>query len=333
MAKRIFLFILISGVSFNVFAQKIIEITFTAIYDTTYTRLDSIKIMNRSKGVEMILKWPDSLLVLDDQIYKTSVTGDHDKENFFVTPDDLLLYIGYMNNLQSGILDVPETSDTITFQFATNIPCPGTPTIVYEGQDYNTIQIFSQCWMKENLNVGTMITGIKDMVQNGVIEKYCFDDNEMNCDKYGGLYQWDEMMSYSKTAGTKGICPPGFHIPTNEEWKVLEGAVDSQFRIGDPEWDNKSKYRGFDVGNNLKSNNGWFQEGNGSDKYGFTALPTGYRVSSKRFGHFETTASWWTSTEGNTISSWRHRLYWEQSGEYSNSHNKPNGYSVRCLRD
>jgi len=59
--------------------------------------------------------------------------------------------------LESGILDAPVINESYFFEFATNIPCPGTPTVTYEGQVYNTIQIFSQCWLKEGLNVGTII--------------------------------------------------------------------------------------------------------------------------------------------------------------------------------
>jgi uncharacterized protein (TIGR02145 family) len=120
-----------------------------------------------------------------------------------------------------------------TFQFATNIPCPGMPTVEYEGQVYNTIQIFSQCWLKENLNVGMMIPEAKDQSNNGIIEKYCYNNEPDSCAKYGGLYRWDEMMQYTTQQGTQGICPPGWHLPTDEEWKVLEGAVDSQYGIGD----------------------------------------------------------------------------------------------------
>ncbi|MCK5766528.1 MAG: T9SS type A sorting domain-containing protein, partial [Bacteroidales bacterium] len=72
-----------------------------------------------------------------------------DIQNFLFNLGDELLYIGYANGLQSGMLNAPEASETYTFQFATNIPCPGTPTVEYEGQVYNTIQIFSQCWLKE----------------------------------------------------------------------------------------------------------------------------------------------------------------------------------------
>jgi len=70
-------------------------------------------------------------------------------------------------------------------------------------------------------------------------------------------------MQYTTQQGVRGICPPGWHLPTDEEWKVLEGAVDSQYGIGDPEWDNYY-YRGFDAGTNLKSISGWYYEGNGN---------------------------------------------------------------------
>ena len=87
------------------------------------------------------------------------------------------------------MIDSPSTNQTYTFQFASNIPCPGVPTVTYEGQVYNTIQIFGQCWLKENLNVGTMINGEDEMTDNGIIEKYCYYNDQANCDTYGGLYQ------------------------------------------------------------------------------------------------------------------------------------------------
>ncbi len=54
---------------------------------------------------------------------------------------------------------------------------------------------------------------------DGVIEKYCYDDNPANCDEYGGLYNWNEMMMYEP--GGKGICPDGWHIPSDYEWENL----------------------------------------------------------------------------------------------------------------
>jgi hypothetical protein len=76
-------------------------------------------------------------------------------------------------------------------------PCEGTTTINHGGQVYNTIEVGSQCWFKENLNIGTMIDGSIEMSDNGTIEKYCNNDDTGNCDTYGALYQWGELMQYS----------------------------------------------------------------------------------------------------------------------------------------
>ena len=103
--------------------------------------------------------------------------------------------------------------DSITFTESGAVswqPCPGIPTVTYAGKTYNTVQIGSQCWLKENLDVGTMINSTSSGYQqtnNSIIEKYCYDNNPANCETYGGLYEWPEAMQYSTTPGTKGICP------------------------------------------------------------------------------------------------------------------------------
>jgi len=256
-------------------------------------------------------------------------------QGFSFTPGDQLLYIGYADNLQSGKLDNPEESTTYTFQFATNIPCPGTPTVEYEGQVYNTIQIFSQCWLKENLNVGTMIPGSQNQSNNGTIEKYCYNNEPDSCAKYGGLYQWNEMMQYTTQQGARGICPPGWHLPTDEEWKVLEGAVDSQYGIGDLEW-GLVDLRGYDAGTNLKTTSGWNYDGNGTDLFGFSGLPGGDRnYYSFFFNNVGIYGSWWTSTEFSNEDAWTRYLHCIYPGvsRYGPFYDKGYGNSVRCLRD
>ena len=246
---------------------------------------------------------------------------------------DVLLFIGYAGALESGTLDSPVTSETYTFQFATNIPCPGTPTVSYEGQVYNTIQIFSQCWLKENLNVGGMMPGEQWMQDNGRIEKYCYYDEPDSCAKYGGLYQWWEVMQYTTQPGSQGICPPGWHLPTDEEWKVLEGAVDSQYGIGDPQWDISWEYRGYDAGTNLKTTSGWNYDGNGTDLFGFSGLPGGSRGYQGFFAAVGSHGYWWSST-GHDYFAWYHYLYYYSPGVVRDIYGyEGDGYSVRCLRD
>jgi uncharacterized protein (TIGR02145 family) len=179
-----------------------------------------------------------------------------------------------------------------------------------------------------------MIEGTIDQSNNGTIEKYCYNNDPDSCTKYGGLYQWNEMMQYTTQQGVQGICPPGWHLPTDEEWKVLEGAVDSQYGIGDNIWDNWNN-RGFDAGTNLKTTSGWYANGNGTDLFGFSGLPGGYRSTYGAFFSRGYYGYWWTASEFeyDYDCAWRRYLN-NGNPEVSLDYNyKGYGLSVRCLRD
>lgn len=251
--------------------------------------------------------------------------------NFLFNPGDELLYTGYANGAQSGIRDHPASSQDYTFQFATGTPCPGMPSIYYEGREYPTVQVFSQCWLKENLNVGTLINPGVNQADNGIMEKYCLEDSEDSCSKYGGLYQWDEAMQYTQQPGAQGLCPQGWHIPDDEDWKLLEGAVDSQFGIGHPEWDNIS-YRGFDAGVNLKSVTGWYANGGGTDPFGFSGLPCGYSFIWGYFWKTGREAHWWTSTEINDYA-WNRLISYNYNKIHRLNFEKVHGFNIRCLKN
>jgi uncharacterized protein (TIGR02145 family) len=444
MKKNITLFILLAGVAFVAFGQKsVMELTFSAVNNTSRVKLDSIKVMNRTQGGYTMIYWPDTILSLEvspgdlllcvgyatlstvgmpevnDDISSFTVyqnfpnpMGDQSEfslsipqrgkvhlmiadlqgkvvlrtdrqleeghhsfrfirggSNFYFLTTSWngisrsikmistgqndgntcsLDYIGgdiVESELkasrqtddfivrQSGILDSPEENQTYTFQFATNIPCPGTPAVEYEGKVYNTIQIFNQCWLKENLNVGEMIPGTMEQSYNGTIEKYCYNNEPDSCNRYGGLYQWYEMTQYTNQQGVQGICPPGWHLPTDEEWKVLEGAVDSQYGIGDPEWDIYVDYRGYDAGTNLKTMSGWFENGNGTDLFAFSGLPGGNRYDGGSFDQIGRWGRWWSSTGSGGSNAWRRYLFYGNQEILHFDSIKKNGYSVRCLRD
>ena len=200
-------------------------------------------------------------------------------------------------------------------------------------QYYGTIQIGNQCWMAQNLNIGSMIIGDSTQSNNDTIEKYCYDNLESNCNEFGGLYQWDEMMQYVTDTSAQGICPSGWYIPTDYEWKILEGTVDSQFGVGDPIW-NTGGYRGFDAGFHLKSTTGWGTTGNGDDSFGFTALPGGYRDTDGSFGSLGSADYFWASTEWwNDSSAIRRHLHHNLNSIYRSEWVKTAGYSIRCVKD
>jgi len=201
-----------------------------------------------------------------------------------------------------------------------------------DGQSYTTVQIGTQCWMAENLNIGTMINGSGDQTDNGTIEKYCYDDSTSNCDTYGGLYQWDEAMQYVTTEGTQGICPAGWHLPTDDEYKTLEmylGMSSSEA--------NDIGYRGTNEGSKLAGNEPLWTDGDLDSNAdfgtsGFTALPGGYRGTGGAFGGLADGANFWSSSEDGT-SAWGRHLRYAHAQMYRLNYNKAYGFGARCLRD
>ncbi|MCB2220721.1 MAG: hypothetical protein KQI35_10015 [Bacteroidetes bacterium] len=206
----------------------------------------------------------------------------------------------------------------------------GDPLYDYrDGKYYTTVQIGNQCWMAENINIGEMICGIEDQLDNGIIEKYCYGNLSEYCDTMGGMYQWDEMMAYSSISGTQGICPIGWHIPTDDEWCELEDFVDT----GNIDCEELG-WKGTDAGYRLKSSNGWLNNGNGGDDFGFTALPAGYRSSADGNFYRLTKGSYlWSSDENDSGTAWRTGMEYNFSSVSKAFQLKSDGRSVRCVKD
>jgi len=183
--------------------------------------------------------------------------------------------------------------------------------------------------MSQNLNVGDRIENSIDQQQNSTIEKYCFSNNDLMCDTLGGLYHWEEAMQYQTGEAEQGICPTGWHLPTDDEFKELDGTVDSQYNVSDPIWDTEGS-RGFDAGKHMKSETGWKNNGNGDDLYAFHGYPAGFAMSA---GFFDRTESLflWTSTVGPESTAYSHWLLWDRNDVTRIKLNISLGFSVRCL--
>jgi len=140
------------------------------------------------------------------------------------------------------------------------------------------------------------------------------------------------MMQYTAVEGAQGICPDDWHVPTDDEWKILEGSVDSQYGIGNSEW-NGTGVRGYDAGLNLKVASGWISEGDGRNLFGFEALLCGYRKNIGVFEQFGIFCNFWTSTESSGSLAWRRNLAHNDNGVDRFDRDKTYGFSVRCLKD
>jgi len=195
-------------------------------------------------------------------------------------------------------------------------PCPGAPVVIdVDGNVYKTIQIDKQCWMAENLRTGVFVPSIanglehSDLSDNGVIEKYCFENDTANCLLYGGLYDWHEAVGYTDEEEVQGVCPDGWHIPTNQDWADL----DAQFKYGD-------------AGKHLKE----------TGDAGFGGQLAGDRHNKGAFYSFDSSGFWWSSTTYSymDINEGYFRKICACNGALEKNHfNKYIGLSVRCVKD
>jgi uncharacterized protein (TIGR02145 family) len=185
-----------------------------------------------------------------------------------------------------------------------------------DGQEYETVQFGSKCWMAKNLNYGNMINGNLEQTDNGEIEKYCYDNEEANCNTYGGLYQWNELMQYSSESGSQGICPAGWHPATLEEWQDLE----MELGMSQEDATTPTGWVGTDQGQQLQQN-------------AFNALLGGYRNTAGAFIGITYTTRFWTSTESNSYNAWIRSLQSDKDQIRHDYSIKEYGCAVRCVKD
>lgn len=276
---------------------------------------------------------------LEALLFRWDFDGDGSWETDFTSENLFMHKYTHPNNYQVKL----QVMDTDSMMAVTVKPllvshsgnpdaCEGYVTVYHAGKVYKTVAIGNQCWLRENLDVGEMIGGGEQASDNEVIEKYCFDDEPLNCEKYGGLYTWHELMNYASIPGGRGICPQGWHVPTDAEWKELEGYADTQYGIGDAIWDGLL-YRGFDAAKHLKSLSGWTDGGNGDNLHDFKALPGGsWRINYGFRGKGEE-ARYWSSSHDSGQNAFHRLIKHERDDIYRDLNWDAAAFSVRCLRN
>jgi len=200
-----------------------------------------------------------------------------------------------------------------------------------DGQEYLTVKIGTQWWMAENLNYGNRINAETDPANNGQVEKYCYSDMNEMCADYGGLYTWDEAMNYSVSEADQGICPAGWHIPSDKEWRILELylGMDTAEAYG-------TGWRGTLEGGKLKDNSPlyWDSPNNGAtNEVAFTALPAGTRYLDHTYQNLGSWAYFWTSTHDESENVWKRNLTSFESRIRRQVTSAMETMSVRCVKD
>jgi len=207
-----------------------------------------------------------------------------------------------------------------------------------KGFTYKTAKIGKQVWMTENLNEDAFRNGdsIPEARVNSNYEWYftgeegkpawCYyEDEPDNGDKYGKLYNWYAI------SDPRGLCPDGWHIPSDDEWKEMEIALGmSQNDADDIDY---NQWRGTDEGSKLKAKHDWAGGTENTNKSGFSALPGSSYTSNMGFGGLGDEAIFWTSTGYADDRAWCRILYSHSTQVVREMKFKNAGFSVRCIKD
>lgn len=256
----------------------------------------------------------------------------------------------------SHIVQNQSASESLTLQFATamgmndGLPCPSSPTVTdIDGNVYNTVQIGNQCWMKESLRAAHYSDGaaipMGDSTSLTLPYRYCPDNNTANVATYGYLYNWPAVMhgapcSSDNPSGVQGICPKGWHVPSNAEYGQLINYASSQsvYQCGN---------NSFFTAKAFAAQTGWRSyydqcspgcNPSTNDAAGFSAKAAGHYSNLGTTNHyfygFSDIAAFWTTTDGGC----QGRIYMRHIYHYGKHwqeaiQDKHCGLSVRCVRN
>jgi uncharacterized protein (TIGR02145 family) len=264
-----------------------------------------------------------------------SLENNQDTVSMEYTTGDRLEYKGYSGVMSAIIMTVPTMSKIVTFNFImcqdrdghnystlTYVRSSGKSDIMSDTTSNDTI-----VWMAENMNVGTMITS--PQTQTG-FTKYCYDNDSTQCEIFGGLYQWGELMQFDTLGGgdsiVQGICPTNWHISTNYDWENL-----MNFQSDTSYLDSISG------AGTLRDSTYWHLPLNGaSNSTGFSALPGGVWSSQSPgngYSGINTRSFFYTSTPFNNGYAMAYLLENFSAFLYLNIPQKKEALPVRCVKN
>ncbi len=274
----------------------------------------------------------DTIIITYDSIYVDAI-------------DEWLVYVLQADTLLHLVCENPGCADPIADNYDPYAeegglctyggPCQG-PT--FDGYSYAAVFIGDQCWFAENLRTtvyrngdaipASLTDGDWSSTTSGATavygegSSYCenFSPDIDACDEAQSLAEYGRLYNWYAVDDARGLCPSGWHVPTDGEWTDLENHITSQGFSGTE-------------GTALKTTYGWNGGGNGTDDFGFSALPGGYRFSSNGYFYFAGNYGFWWSSSPSGGSAWYRNLYYYYPDIYRFNDNPRFGLSVRCLRD
>ena len=217
-----------------------------------------------------------------------------------------------------------------------------------DGNKYDAVKIGDQVWMASNLRTTRYADGTSIPLGTTLIEETPYrhapglgqtnEENMANVPTYGYLYNWaavmhNESSSNANPSRVQGICPNGWHVPSDAEWAQLTNYVSRQDEYC-------CRYESKKIAKALASTTGWVDaedvckvgcDQSSNNATGFSAFPAG--IHNDGFGGFGKYADFWSSTEHFDDFAGMWDLEYDEAVVVRGSGQTSIGYSVRCLRD
>jgi uncharacterized protein (TIGR02145 family) len=286
-------------------------------------------------GISAVTNYKTGKMSIPAGIKSTNVT------EFDFTPGDSVRFTVYQFDIYSAALNIiPANGDSLTLNIWRK--CPGAHTVTdYDGNIYTTVRIGNQCWFRENAKSIHYADGVPltDGTGVGTINYtnttnfwFNYNDDPQWSELYGKLYTWyGAARSWSGNLNdvNQGICPNGWHLPSDTEWQNLEMFLGmSQHAAADIDW------RGTDEGGKLKATTHWKWPNKGATNLsGFNALGGGYRRATGGPGLILYEGYWWTSSHWLTNLAMHRLLDSDNTTIYRRPESTHLGFSVRCMKD
>jgi len=291
-----------------------------------------------------------SMSIIRKTVLATLLTFSFSLSTLFAQNDTMYIM---KNGVVAGKYNVNNQVDSVIFYS----PTTGSSTTVtdYDGNIYNTVTIGTQVWMKENLKSTHYANGTAIPLVNTnsawdalttTSKAYCwYNDDIANKATYGALYTWAAVMNDAASvtanpSGVQGVCPTGWHLPSDAEWFQMENYLaDNGYNYDGTTGGGRDK-----IAKALASTSGWNSSpsfgavGNTDyptyrNKSGFTALPGGYRNYNGSFFNIGYLGNWWSATEYDAYSTWYRGISYSSSYVVRSYNYREVGFSVRCVRD